>query len=233
ARETFGKVALEVRDLEIVQPLVFDRVGSFEVMTRLSHDTHVLEIKSRPVAGAGDEWLINVQTTVAQAPSAQGKSEAPLKKVREVFDSERVYELSRQRGFSYGDAFRRIASVEVYDDRTARALLTPPPSDSEHFILDPRVLDAAFHTFFALPDEELAPDALLLPVRFSSIRVFQAGAAVAQVIAHVTSSTSRSRVADFTLLDAAGHVVALMSQARCRIVPRTTRETLDNLVYRT
>jgi acyl transferase domain-containing protein/acyl carrier protein len=233
ARQTFGPGALEVRDLDILQPLVFDGVRSFELMTRVSHDTHVVEIRSRPRPN-GDQWVVHVQATVAPAPVADGAAEAPAQPSGASFDSARLYELTRRRGFFYGPAFRRVASADVIDDRTARVLFQRASSPSDRFVLDPTALDAAFHALFALAetDRELPNDARLLPVHMASLRVFRPGAEVTQGIARVTSTTPRSRIADFTLVDASGALVAQASQVRFRVAPRVVREASDEIAYR-
>lgn len=233
-RETVGDGALEVRDFEIGQPLVFDGVRSFEITTRVSHESRMFEIRSH--ARDGDEdWLVNVQGSVSQAPVPEAKAFVPGGKPRDVFDTEALYKLALRRGFLYGPAFRRVVSVEVFDHRTARSFLNARAPDSDRFVIDPTSLDAAFHTLFALTeaDHGLPDTALLLPVRVGALRVYHPGRPVAQVTVRVTAATSRSRVADFDLLDADGGLVASLSQARCRVVSRTARDASDSLAYRT
>ncbi|HJQ56077.1 MAG TPA: acyltransferase domain-containing protein, partial [Vineibacter sp.] len=234
AREAFGDGAIEVRDMEILLPLVFDGARSFEVMTRVSHDTKVVQIHSRPRSG-GDEWSIHVQASVAQAPVSQGTAPAPSGATVEVYDAARLYALAQRRGLMYGPSFRKVERVEVVNDRVARVTFTEAAPITDRLILDPTVLDAAFHVSFALAelDADLAPDARLLPVRVGSLRVFRPGAAVARGECRVTLATPRSRVADFVLVAADGAVVAEALQVRFRTAPRTTRDTMDGLVYRT
>ena len=234
ARETYGEGALEVRDLEILLPLVFDGARSFEVMTRVSHDTGVLEIRSRPRPG-GDEWSLHVQATIARSPVPDTPAEPMPGAASDVFDADRLYALARRRGLMYGPAFRKVDSVDVIDDRTARVSFSASTPVAERLLIDPTVLDAAFHVSFPLAevDANLAPDARLLPVRVGSLRIFRPGASVATGTCRITRATSRSRVADFTLIDAAGNTVAQATQVRFRTAPRTTRETRDSLTYRT
>ncbi|NJO24119.1 MAG: hypothetical protein HC868_15865 [Sphingomonadales bacterium] len=123
----------------------------------------------------------------------------------------------------------------MIDDRTARVSFQPASSLSDRFVLDPTALDASFHALFALAeaDGELPTDARLLPVQIASLQVFRPGADVVQGIVRVTSTTSRSRIADFILTNAAGAVVAQASQVRFRVAPRAAREALDEIAYRT
>jgi len=234
ARETYGEGPLEVRDLEILLPLVFDGARSFEVMTRVSHDTGVLEIRSRPRPG-GDEWSLHVQATIARAPVPDTPAEAMPGPASDVFDADRLYALARRRGLMYGPAFRKVDSVDVIDDRTARVLFSTSVPIAERLLIDPTVLDAAFHVSFPLAevDANLAPDARLLPVRVGSLRIFRPGASVARGTCRITLATPRSRVADFTLIDAAGNTVVQATQVRFRTAPRAIRETRDSLTYRT
>ncbi len=234
ARETFGQEALEVRDLEILQPLVFDSERSFEVMTRVSHDTGVLEIRSRPRPGE-DDWSLHVKATIAQAPVSDVVAEPLSAPACDVFDADRLYALARRRGLMYGPAFRKVDSIDVVDDRRARGTFVAARPIAENLLVDPTILDSAFHVSFALAemDADLAPDARFLPVRVGSLRVFRPGAPIATGRCRITLATARSRVADFMLFDAAGNVVVQASQVRFRTAPRAVRETPDSLAYRT
>ncbi len=234
ARETYGDGALEVRDLEILQPLVFDGNRSFEVMTRVSHDTGVVEIRSRP-RPAGSDWSLHVQASVVRAPVPDTSLEALQGAATEIVGADRLYGLARRRGLMYGPAFRKVGSVEVVDDRQARVAFATTVPIAERLLIDPTVLDAAFHVSFPLADldSSLAPDARLLPVRVGSFRMFRPGTAVVSGMCRITLATSRSRVADFVLLDADGNMVAHARQVRFRTAPRVARETRDSLVYRT
>ena len=93
----------------------------------------------------------------------------------EVFDSDRLYALARRRGLSYGPSFRKVESIDVLDDRRARGRFVEAPPIAEHLLVDPTILDSAFHVSFALAemDADLAPDARFLPIRIGSLRVFQ------------------------------------------------------------
>jgi NADPH:quinone reductase-like Zn-dependent oxidoreductase/acyl carrier protein len=229
-RETFGDVPLEIRDLEILQPLVFDDDRSFEITTRLSGEINTIEIHSRPRPVA-DDAALNAKATITPAPVADGHDRyVPLAEAS--LDAAELYALADRRGLSYGPAFQRIAAVEVIDARNGRAELRAQRLDG--FVLDPTALDAAFHLLIALVecDPVIDPNALLLPVRARSLRVYRPGAPVASASARITSSTKRSVVADVLLFDQAGAVIADLRDARCRIVSRSVKETPDDLVYR-
>lgn len=232
ARETFGEVALEVRDLEILQPLVFNDERSFEIATRLSTETSTIEMRSRPRPSV-DDFSLNAKATIGPAPVSE-KLERFIPLVKTSLDSREVYALAQRRGLSYGPAFRRIAAVEILDMRSARAMLGSCATRIDGFVLDPTALDAAFHILIALAERDSAidPNALLLPVRAGSLRVYRPGAFVASASVRVTSSTPRSQVADFLLFDQAGALIAELRDARCRVVPRSVKETQDDLVYR-
>jgi len=234
ARETFGDGALEVRDLEVLQPLVFDGVRSVETVSRLSSETHTVEMRSRP-RPSSEEGALNAKATIAKAPVQTGTCDARNGPVCETFDALRLYEVTRRRGFAYGPAFQRVDIIDVAADRTAHVRFKSAEPLSDRFVLDPTILDAAFHVLIAMAESDpaVAPDALLLPVRAGLLRVYRPGAAVTQAIVRVVSSTSRSQVADFVFLDGTDAVVAELSQARCRIVARTSRDHPDDLVYQT
>ena len=60
AQELFPDGALELRDLDIVRPFVFDGHTSFETLVRVSRETGVTEFLSRARATASD-WTLHAR----------------------------------------------------------------------------------------------------------------------------------------------------------------------------
>ena len=75
AREVHGDGALELREMDIVRPLVFDGDTTFETLVRLTAETGIVEFLSRPRGGGGD-WALNARGIVSRSPVSERKGSA-------------------------------------------------------------------------------------------------------------------------------------------------------------
>ncbi|WP_439527265.1 SDR family NAD(P)-dependent oxidoreductase [Pannonibacter sp.] len=232
-----GADEIELRDFDILRPLVFDGAETFETQVRISSDDHVVEVMSRPRL-AGSEWALNAR---GHYVSAVRKDQTPVLKTGSetlvTLDHAALYEVTRAFGLRYGPAFQRAATVVTHDATTATVTLKPQIETvaDERFALCPTLLDAGFHGLFALLNgvKEIPAQTSFLPIRFGALRLLAPEAVPASVSIKVTRASPRSIEASFEYLDAEGSVVARLSQARFRAV-RLGRETRqDDLAYRT
>jgi acyl transferase domain-containing protein/NADPH:quinone reductase-like Zn-dependent oxidoreductase/NAD(P)-dependent dehydrogenase (short-subunit alcohol dehydrogenase family)/acyl carrier protein len=232
-----GADEIELRDFDILRPLVFDGAETFETQVRISSDDHVVEVMSRPRL-AGAEWALNAR---GHYVSAVRKDRTPVLKTGSetlvTLDHAALYEVTRAFGLRYGPAFQRAETVVTHDATTATVTLKPQIETlaDERFALCPTLLDAGFHGLFALLNgvKEIPAQTSFLPIRFGALRLLAPEAVPASVTIKVTKASPRSIEASFEYLDANGDVIARLTQARFRAV-RLGRETRrDDLAYRT
>jgi len=234
-REWLETDAVELRDMDIMRPLVADGHDTRETLLRISPDDLVFEISSRARLSE-DDWSLHVRGTLAKVPATAYDFEEVGSTEAEV-DSDKLYHLTERFGLFYGPSFRRAESVEILGPATARVALkeATPQSADAGFALDPTLLDSLFHGLFALVARsgEAPANTSYLPVRVGRLRLFQAGVQAPQGIIRVTKASRRSIEATFELLDAAGNVVAALEGTRFRAVPLAKKERPDELVYST
>ncbi|AXS40353.1 type I polyketide synthase [Breoghania sp. L-A4] len=232
---------VEIRDVDILRPLVFEPDSSYETRLRMSADDSVFEISSRPRLTDG-EWSLHVRGSINVSPAtgaAPRLGQQPAL-VASAMDDTALYALTRQFGLNYGDAFQRGAAVTTHDDRSATLTLKPPTaavSDSVSgtpFSLDPTLLDAGFHGLFALlrASGETPANTSFLPVRLGRMRL-TSDAQPATVRIRVDKASRRSIEATFEFLDHDGGLVARLSGTRFRAVALGRSERPDELTYRT
>lgn len=235
AREVHADGAVELRDLDIILPLMFDGSTSVETLVRLSPETGVAEFLSRPRGGEPD-WTLNARGIIGRSPVAM-KAAAPPAALDGmiVVAKPKVYESSRQLGFDYGPAFQRVRQVAFPHPKRAIATLSPPEglAVADH-VIDLTGLDTAFHALFASEEAGVAdmPMKCMLPVRFGCVRAFADGATVTHAVARTVRQSLTSIVVDIDLFDALGNVVVCAENVRLIEAPAEQAVDPRSLTYR-
>lgn len=236
ACEVFGSGALELRELDIFRPLVFDGTASFETCLRLSFETGIAELLSRP-RGAAADWLLNARGIIGRSPiSATATPLLAELPGPVIVPKPTVYEYARALGFDYGPAFERVRQVTFPHPKCANATLDSPSDQfGQGYVSDLTGLDTAFHALFASEAAGVAdmPMKRMLPVRFASVRAFMPGAIACRAVARTIRQSLTSIVVDIDLLDGQDNIV--LSAQGVRLIEAPVELTLDpsSLHYRT
>ena len=237
ARQVHPDGALELRDLDILRPLVFDGQASFETSVRFAHETGIMELLSRLRGGGGTDWTLNARGIIGRSPIA-GKTtvvpQAPDHAI--VVPRNSVYAWARDLGFEYGPAFQRTRQVVFPEPKLAIATLERPEElVAGTKILDITALDAAFHALFASEEAGVAdmPMKRMLPVRFGNVRVFESGVIATRVTARTLRQSLSSMVVDIDLWDEHGKIVVAAQNVRLVEAPAELAVDPKSLSYRT
>jgi acyl transferase domain-containing protein/NADPH:quinone reductase-like Zn-dependent oxidoreductase/acyl carrier protein len=238
ARETHPEGALELRDLDIVRPLVFEGKTSFETRVRLAPETGIVELLSRQRGGgAGADWTFNARGVVGRSPVAGKATIVPAAPAHAVIVPQSgVYAWARDLGFDYGPTFQRARQVVFPEPKFAIATLDRPDSLAEGTrIIDITALDAAFHALFATEEAGVAdmPMKRMLPVRFGCVRIFQSGTVATRVTARTLRQSPSSIVIDIDLWDENGTIVLTAQSVRLVEAPAELAADPKSLTYRT
>jgi phthiocerol/phenolphthiocerol synthesis type-I polyketide synthase C len=236
AREVHGDGALELRDLDIVRPLVFDGTATFETCLRLARETGVIEFVSRQRSSTSD-WVFNARAVVGRSPAASKEAtEIGAAPSAIVVPRAKVYEVSARLGFTYGPAFQRVRHAVFPDPKCAVATLEARLDDSfAGHVIDLTALDAAFHTLFASEEAGVSETPLtrMLPIRFGRVRVFVNGATAVRAIARTIRRSDTTLLANMDLLDANGVVVLSAEGVRLTEAPSAVALDPRSLAYKT
>ena len=201
-----GAVALEVLDLEINRPLVFEHGVVREVRLRVGTASGGFEIMSR--ARLSDEpWTVHATgRAVAGEVAAPARDAPPAETMVRTLDGPALYAMAAGLGLAYGPAFQVVQSVEIGRD-TALVRFVPGAHDPA-FLVPPPLMDGALQGLLALAAGVLGEGDGVLPWRFGRVRLLAPGGTVpAAARLHVTRVGPRSVRADIALLDAAGAAV--------------------------
>ncbi len=238
ARQTYPDGALELRDLDILRPLVFEGKTSFETCVRLAHETGIVELLSRQRgASAGADWMFNARGIIGRSPIAGKATNPPAAPAHAVIvPQSRVYAWARDLGFDYGPTFQRIRQVVFPEPKFAIGTLDRPESLVHGTrVIDITAMDAAFHALFASEEAGVAdmPMKRMLPVRFGCVRVFQSGAIATRITARTLRQSLSSMVVDIDLWDESGAIFATAQNVRLVEAPVELATDPKSLAYRT
>jgi len=236
AREVYGDVALELRDFDIVRPLIFDGRTSHETMVRFAAETGLVEFHSRLRGGLPD-WTLHARGIIRRSPIATEISAPASARVGSVLvPKAKVYECAQDLGFTYGPAFQRVRQASFPHPKLAVATLDPPSFAVEGaYVTDLTALDAAFHVLFASEEAGVAdmPMTRMLPIRFGCVRVYKSGVAAAVVTGHTIRQSLTSIALDIELRDANDALILAVDEARLIEAPVDTLADPLSLGYRT
>lgn len=219
-RMLHGDGPIEVRDLDIVAPLVLDGETQREVRTaEIAPNTFL--ISSRPRLSP-DGWTPHVKATVGKAPALpKGTPPAGEPEGRTVSATE-LYERTRAFGLNYGPMFRRAGRVTLIGAERAHVRLSAadPATQRQSFALDPTLFDSCFHALFAfIAERRDGGGVAVLPVRLGRLTLAPDAAPPAEATLAVRLPAEGIAEADFTLFDANGRVVAAAEAVRFQVVP--------------
>ena len=217
ARDWLGDGPVLLEDFDIIQGLVFAQNTMREVLVRLSSDTQVVEILSRPRRQSG--WTLHARGRIGRPAQAADAPEGLAGDNIIESGADEIYQRASRLALDYGPAFRRAVRVRR-DQQVMEIEIAPDPGGIGRFsvaqVLPPPVLDAAFHGLVLIPD--LAEQRTWLPIRIGSLRVHIPGAPVVRAICRFHSRSARSFAMDLALLGADGAVVAALEDVRFQAV---------------
>ncbi|MEM7505812.1 MAG: SDR family NAD(P)-dependent oxidoreductase [Pseudomonadota bacterium] len=221
--ETHGSTEIELRDFDILAPLMLEdnAAQSTTLRTRLEFETGILRIESRPYLSEQD-WTLHARGTVgrARAPGAGVPAHPGLALLPE-WPGERLYALLDAAGLSYGPAFRRVTRLRA-GGGWAEADLSAPEG-AERFQVHPAVLDGAFHAIFPLIAAELADAGLsasiengdtFVPVRFGHVTSLAPGQVPARADLHLVRLNDHGAEIALTLRDSDGRSMVRLEGLR-------------------
>lgn len=234
ARALHPDASLELRDFDIVRPLVFDGRTSFETLLRLSPETGLAEFLSRARGGVRD-WSVHARGVVGRSPITSRMTPLQPEDPGTISVVKRkVYERARALGFDYGPAFQRARHVAFPHPKRAIASLDSPAADTiDSYVIDLTAFDSAFHALFASEEAGVAdmPMKPYLPIRFGCVRAFSPGKAASVAVARTLRQSSTSLLIDVELYDADGKLILAVESARLVDAPADTIPTAQSHTY--
>lgn len=233
ASDWLGSKTVTIEDVEILQPMIFSANVSRQIVCRAAPIAGTIEIMSRPRL-SNTPFVLHARAKVVHRPGptlrfpVHDLPTIPKRREKTVSGLE-LYAKAQQSGLEFGPAFRQVASAAREGKAGIIVNLRSTQADPRYG-LDPARLDSCFHglilLFADVTGTARAP--AYLPVRFGEIRLERPGEAIAQAHIDIKRCDERAIVADFTLLDADGELIAKLRDARYQAVRAALRGDLAN-----
>ncbi|TNC07334.1 SDR family NAD(P)-dependent oxidoreductase [Methylobacterium terricola] len=235
-REIVRSDSVTLADLEIQQPMVFAEDAVREVLSRFSPGANLVQILSRPRLSQAP-WQLHAVAKLVEGetpPPARltGRDAASLPSETTV-EGEALYARAKASGLGFGPSFRQVARSARLDDATIVSDLVPAEAHARYGVVPAR-LDSCFHGLILLFADLLgeAASRAYVPIRFGEIRLVRPGAAIARAVIRTRRCNERSILADFTLVDEAGEVVATLREGRFQALRMKAGNDLDAFAIR-
>ncbi|MDA2804025.1 type I polyketide synthase [Nocardiopsis suaedae] len=196
-------------------PIDWSRAGEVRVQTSLSLRDGTVDITStdRPGADPRPHARGRVRRLVGRAPEPLDL-EAARRRCPASSGPEEVYERFTAIGLNYGPAFRPLTGTRIGPGEVLASYSAASPLD--RLVLPPVILDACLQAGLPMAEGLLEHDALFLPVKMASVRVWRAPEAQGWV--HVLDRTRSAEEPcwDMLVTDSEGRVCAEIQGARLR-----------------
>ncbi len=219
ARHIYGQEALEIEEIDIVSPVVFDGEHGRSIRFEFNHRDGAFQIRSRQRMSE-DDWSLNASGRLLGAVSGYIESQLLRPETTlSIIDQAQHYELAHRLGLDYGPVFQGLSEVSVGRDLLCGTFASPLllGAEDENWYLHPGIVDVCFQSLLDFFEKEILQDQALplLPVKVGRLR-YLTDRPVTQFRTQIKKRGLRSVLADFELLDETGQQVALLSQCRFR-----------------
>ncbi|MCX7288615.1 MAG: acyltransferase domain-containing protein, partial [Rhodobacterales bacterium] len=220
---TLGTDHIELRDVDLLAPVVLGRTTMTEVRTRASAEQATVRIGTRP-RGTEAPLRPHLQARFFPAMTDSPAEPAPDATILPGDEgTDRLYRAARQIGLDYGPRFALCNRTRTLQDGAVEVFLDPAErEDTEQgpTLIDIIGTDAAFHGLIAaMEGSENAADRMgYVPVRIGRLTLLKPKGRVASARIRVMRSGKRTVVARFTLYDAAGQGLSVLEGVRFQAV---------------
>lgn len=237
AHLALGTDRLELRDIDLLAPVVLGRSALVELNTRADKAGARVHIGARQ-RGTDGPHRLHLQTRMA-ASTVTGEPSAAPDPVERAGDrtSDRLYAAARRLGLDYGPGFAVVHRVRTLKPGLVEVFLSeskPLGRGGSRTLLDVIGTDAAFHgVIAALEDiDGLAPGMAYVPIRIARLEVLCPRVRVASARVEVLRVGKRSITARLALYDATGECVALLEGVRFQAVRLIRDQALESQSFR-
>ena len=216
SQQFYGGDSIEIEQLDIVAPVVFDENHGRSIRLELNPRDGSFQIRSR-LRLSDDEWSLHAAGRLLGTMSVDLATRIPdVIENAIMMDRETHYRLASAIGLEYAGDFRSLANTQHNDTRLAGEFLPVP--DDAGWLLQPGQLDVCFQSLldFYRQEIESGNGVPLLPVKVGRLQMRVGGGPAAGFRCHLRKRSLRSVLADFEIFDASGQCLARLSGCRFR-----------------
>lgn len=212
---------IDLEELEILQPLVFETGQSRLIRLELTPRDGSFQIRSRTRLSS-DDWSLHAAGRLLGAPLTDMTSALPP--LPDHPDTLRVsgtehYRVANLIGLNYGPTFQGLSQVRVDGDMFEGTIDLPDTlSHAPDHLLHPTVLDLCFQALISHQRQEILAGhgVTLLPVKMGRLQWRDTGRPITGLRGALRRRSPHSALADFELYNDLGELAAQISDCRFR-----------------
>lgn len=215
----FGNKHHDLRDMDILAPMVFDEKSCRMVRFELQTTDGSFIIKSRP-RHTDEPWVQHVVGRIISTPALLSSNakidiETLQTKAPSTCRAEQFYNMAQSKGLTYGPMFRTVSELWVNENQ-ALARLDVQQIDlllKTHYVY-PGILDACFQLLIGLLSYSQQTEGTVLPIRMGRIQLLAPLPEKIFLTAEVLTKSKQSVLANFSILNNEGDVIAIINDCR-------------------
>lgn len=237
ARETLPDPAWELETITFHDALVLSEQTIAFVQTSLDEARGIVEIKSR-TRNEDVEWTLRASGRIRSWSGAEPRMKRwePTIEPPAHFERARFYRELRAEGHEFGPAFQGVETIWRERGQVLGQIALPAAAgNSGDYLLHPALLDSCFQIIRGFRDfgeQDNRDHTLALPITIRRMRFFRKPGSAVYSRAVGVEETGTEIVADISVIDEAGRLVALIEGFTCKQVSQPIRHhVIDSAAY--
>ncbi|OGT44580.1 MAG: hypothetical protein A3E82_01680 [Gammaproteobacteria bacterium RIFCSPHIGHO2_12_FULL_38_11] len=214
--------SFDVRDIEILAPMIFDNAACRSIRFSLQTDDGSFQIKSR-LRHSNEAWTLHAVGRILNEPAYTPTQKINLalgklkKKADIILNKENFYTKAEKMGLSYGPTFQSIENIWI---KAALGLATVKLHQDllenyEQYSLHPALLDACFQMLVGWNNKKYE---MLLPVRIGRIKIFGQFYGELKIVSYILKQNKQSVSGNVYIINKNNFIIAEMSDCRFKSI---------------
>jgi len=217
ARRTLDKDQVEIRELDILAPLLLMDNSTSDVRIQTDSKSSFLTISSR-VALSEDKWLDHISCRYGNFGNddVSGYAAPVVEYQAGDVSGEVAYEIATDMGFHYGPNFRKLSHLRHNDQNQIEVVLSEPNVSAAGLSFDPFTMDALFHGLLVglESQKQLSKEFAYVPIYLDSLRVWGEECVFKTARISVVKVGAKSIVVNIDCFDISGQLAAQLQGLR-------------------
>ena len=233
ARESLAEAPWELESIAFHDAMVLAPDVIVFLQTSIDPQRGIVEVRSRQ-RNEDTGWDLRASGRIRPWSGAQPKLKPwqPVIEPPAHFDRSRFYRQLRSEGHEFKAAFQGVETIWREREKVLAQVKLPAAAGSDKgFLLHPSLLDSCFQAirgFNDLESEDGGNHTLALPISIGRVRFFRRPGQTVFSRADAVADNASEIVADISIIDEAGRLIALIEGFCCRRVTTSQYEQTVN-----
>jgi len=220
SHEYYGTQNHDIRDLEIISPLVFEEGKTYQTRFELHEHSGDFVIKSR-LRHQDSEWNTHAVGRILPKPVLIKQCEkinVAMNQAETIFkiDGNELYRMAKSARLEYGPLFQTLSTCCIQKNKAQATLQLSTEIQIllESHRIYPGILDACFQLLIGVLTATKQEKETYLPVRIGRLELLNSMTNALQITATIIKRSKHSVLAHFAILDSDGNMLARATNCR-------------------